>query len=34
MSKDELDIANESADQKNKKKIKDITDPTSGLFMD
>ena len=34
MIKDELDIANESADQKNKKIIKDIIDPTPGLFID
>ena len=34
MSKDELDAANESSDQKTKKRIKDITDPTSGLFID
>ena len=33
MSKDELDAANESADQKNKK-IRDITDPMPGLFID
>ena len=34
MIKDELDIANKSADQKNKKIIKDIIDPTPGLFID
>ena len=34
MSKDELDAANESADQKNKKTIRDIIDPTPGLFID
>ena len=34
MSKDELDAVNESADQKNKKIIRDITDPTPGLFID
>ena len=34
MSKDELDAANESSNQKTKKRIKDITDPTSGLFID
>ena len=34
MSKDELDTANESADQKNKKIIKNIFDPTPGLFID
>ena len=33
MSKDEIDAANESADQKNKKIIKDIIDPTPGLFI-
>ena len=33
MSKDELDAANESADQKNKKIIKDIIDPTPDLFI-
>ena len=33
MSKDELDTANEFADQKNKKVIKDIIDPTRGLFI-
>ena len=33
MSKDELDTANEFADQKNKKVIKDIIDPTPGLFI-
>ena len=33
MSKDEFDAANESADQKNKK-IRDITDPMPGLFID
>ena len=33
MSKNELDAANESADQKNKKIIKDIIDPTPGLFI-
>ena len=34
MSKDELDAANESADQKNKKIIRDIIDPTPGRFID
>ena len=34
MSKDELDAANESADQKNKKIIKGTIDPTPGLFID
>ena len=34
MSKDELDAANESADQKNKKIIKGTVDPTPGLFID
>ena len=34
MSKDELHAASESADQKNKKIIRDITYPTSGLFVD
>ena len=34
MSKDELDAANESADQQKKKIIRDITDPTPGLFID
>ena len=34
MSKDELDAVNESADQKNKKIIRDITDLTPGLFID
>ena len=34
MSKDELDAANESADQKNKKIIRDIIDPMPGLFID
>ena len=34
MSKDGLDAANESSDQKTKRRIKDITDPTSGLFID
>ena len=34
MSKDELDTANESADQKNKKIIRDINDPAPGLFID
>ena len=33
MSKNELDAANESADQKNKKTIKEIIDPTPGLFI-
>ena len=33
MNKDELDAANVSADQKNKKVIKDIIDPTPGLFI-
>ena len=34
MSKDELDAANESADQKTKKLIKYIIDQTPGLFID
>ena len=34
MNKNELDAANESADQKNKKVIRDIMDPTPGLFID
>ena len=34
MSKDELDAANEVADQKNKEIIKGIIDPTPGLFID
>ena len=34
MSKDELDAVNESADQKNKKIIRDIIDPMPGLFID
>ena len=34
MSKDELDAANESADQQKKKIIRGITDPTPGLFID
>ena len=34
MSKIKLDAANESADQKNKKIIRDIMDPTPGLFID
>ena len=34
MTKDELDVANESADQKNKKIITDIIDPTPDLFID
>ena len=34
MSKDELERANEFADQKNKKIIKDIIDPFYGLFID
>ena len=34
MSKDELDAANEVADQKNKEIIKRIIDPTPGLFID
>ena len=34
MSKDELDAVNESADQKNKKIIRDIADPRPGLFID
>ena len=33
MSKDKLDAANESTHQKNKKIIKDIIDPTPGLFI-
>ena len=33
MSKDELVAANESADQKNKKIIKDIIDPTRLVFL-
>ena len=34
MIKDKLDAANESADQKNKKIIRDIIDPIPGLFID
>ena len=34
MSKDEFYAANESADQKNKEIIRDIIDPTPGLFID
>ena len=34
MSKDELDEANESGDQKNKKIIRGIIDPTPGFFVD
>ena len=34
MSKDELDAANEFADQKNKKIIRDIIVSTPGLFID
>ena len=34
MSKIKPDAANESADQKNKKIIRDIIDPTPGLFID
>ena len=34
MTKDELDVVNESADQKNKKIITDIIDPTPDLFID
>ena len=34
MSKDELRAANESTDQKNKKIIKYIIDPTPSLFVD
>ena len=34
MSKIKLDAANESADQKNKKIIRDIIEPTPGLFID
>ena len=34
MSKIKLDAANESADQKNKKIIRNIIDPTPGLFID
>ena len=34
MTKDELDVANESADQKNEKIITDIIDPTPDLFID
>ena len=34
MNKDKLHAANESTDQKNKKIIKDIIDPTPGLFVD
>ena len=34
MSKDELDAANKSVDHKNKEIIRDIIDPTSGLFSD
>ena len=34
LNKDQLDALNEAADQKNKKIIKDIIDPTPGLFID
>ena len=34
LNKDQLDASNEAADQKNKKIIKDIIDPTPGLFID
>ena len=34
LNKDQLDALNEAADQKNKKIIKDIIDPTPGLFTD
>ena len=34
MSKDELDATNESADQKNKKTIRNIIDSTPDLFID
>ena len=34
MSKDELDAANEFADQKSKKIIKGIIDPNPGFFID
>ena len=34
MSKDKFYAANESADQKNKEIIRDIIDPTPGLFID
>ena len=34
MSKDKLDAANQSADKKIKKKIRDIIDPAPGLFID
>ena len=34
ISKDELDQTNESTDQKNKKIMKDIIDPSPGLFID
>ena len=33
MSKDEIDAVNEFVDQKNKKIIKNIIDPTPGLFI-
>ena len=34
LNKDQLDAANEFADQKNKKKIRDIIHPKPGLFID
>ena len=34
LNKDQLDASNEATDQKNKKIIKDIIDPTPGLFID
>ena len=34
LKKDQLDALNEASDQKNKKIIKDIFDPTPGLFID
>ena len=34
LNKDQLDASNKAADQKNKKIIKDIIDPTPGLFID
>ena len=33
MSKDEIDAANKFSDEKNKKIVKDIIDPTPGLFI-
>ena len=34
LNKDQLDASNEATDQKYKKIIKDIIDPTPGLFID